>query len=30
VSASRTERVLTPAGRRLSGLPVEEDPVRDR
>jgi DNA-binding HxlR family transcriptional regulator len=30
VAGSRTERVLTPAGRRLSGLPVEEDAVRDR
>ena len=25
VNASRVERVLTPAGRALSGLPLEED-----
>ena len=30
VAASRAERVLTPAGRRLAGLPPEEDDVRDR
>jgi DNA-binding HxlR family transcriptional regulator len=30
VLASRAERVLTPAGRALSGLPAEEDDDRDR
>jgi DNA-binding HxlR family transcriptional regulator len=30
VSASRSERVLTPAGRRLFGTTTQEDDVRDR